>query len=110
MDENTGNKILIREFDENKGVEVVMKLEKSCETGAQKGMSIISNISGDPLSRIRFYHVHVMLVSESNYETLSLFFWVINHKVVCLVSFWLLPSYLLLTKNPMTYLSLYFST
>ncbi|KAF7144826.1 hypothetical protein RHSIM_Rhsim04G0235500 [Rhododendron simsii] len=80
MDENTGNMILIREFDENKGVEVVMKLEKSCETGAQKGMSIISNISGHPLSRIRFYHVHVMLVSESNYDTLSLFFWVINHK------------------------------
>ncbi|KAG5555273.1 hypothetical protein RHGRI_012717 [Rhododendron griersonianum] len=64
MDENTGNKILIREFDENKGVEVVMKLEKSCETGAQKGVSIISNISGDPLTRIRFYHVHVMLVAE----------------------------------------------
>ncbi|KAF7146755.1 hypothetical protein RHSIM_Rhsim04G0237700 [Rhododendron simsii] len=62
MDENTGSKILIMEFDENKGVEVVMKLEKSCETGAQKGMSIISTISGDPFSRIRFYHVHVMLL------------------------------------------------
>ncbi|XP_057475448.1 probable N-acetyltransferase HLS1 [Actinidia eriantha] len=60
------NKVVIREFDEDKDVEVVMKLEKSCETNSSqtKGISIISNTNGDPLSRIRFYNVHVMLVAE----------------------------------------------
>ena len=66
ISEKMRNKVVIREFDEDKDVEVVMKLEKSCETNSSqtKGISIISNTNGDPLSRIRFYNVHVMLVGD----------------------------------------------
>ncbi|XAR57001.1 Peptide alpha-N-acetyltransferase [Bertholletia excelsa] len=60
-----GGKVQIREFNEDKDVEMVMKLESNCEaTGSNKGISIINYIEGDPLYRIRFYHAHVMLVAE----------------------------------------------
>ncbi|GMP76343.1 hypothetical protein CsSME_00033064 [Camellia sinensis var. sinensis] len=65
MDDKMGNKVVIREFNEDKDVEVVMKLEKNCDqAGSQNGISTITNTKGDPLSRVRFYHVHVMLVAE----------------------------------------------
>ncbi|QCD80068.1 Acyl-CoA N-acyltransferase [Vigna unguiculata] len=54
----------IREFDEDRDVKVVGKLERKCEIGTKKGVSIFTNMMGDPLSRIRFYPLHVMLVAE----------------------------------------------
>lgn len=56
--------LLIREFDEDRDVKVVGKLEKNCEIGTKKGVSIFTNMMGDPLSRIRFYPLHVMLVGS----------------------------------------------
>ncbi|KAA8527371.1 hypothetical protein F0562_034914 [Nyssa sinensis] len=64
MDDNVGNKILIREFNEDRDTEVVMKLEKNCEIGSKEGISIFTNIMDNPLCRIRLYPVHVMLVAE----------------------------------------------
>ncbi|XP_031268405.1 probable N-acetyltransferase HLS1 [Pistacia vera] len=58
------NKVLIREFNEERDIEVVGKLEKNCEIGSNKGVSFFTNMMGDPLCRIRFYAVHVMLVAE----------------------------------------------
>ncbi|KAJ9181806.1 hypothetical protein P3X46_005860 [Hevea brasiliensis] len=57
-------KVLIREYNEDTDVKVVGKLEKNCEIGSNKEVSIFTNMMGDPLCRIRFYPVHVMLVAE----------------------------------------------
>ncbi|KAI4334970.1 hypothetical protein L6164_013662 [Bauhinia variegata] len=58
--------VLIREFDEDRDVKVVGILERNCENiGSKKGISIFTNsIMGDPLSRIRFYLLRIMLVAE----------------------------------------------
>ncbi|KAJ7955230.1 Acyl-CoA N-acyltransferases superfamily protein [Quillaja saponaria] len=58
------DRVSIREFDMNRDTEVVGKLERNCEIGTKKGVSIFSNMMGDPFSRIRFYPLHVMLVAE----------------------------------------------
>lgn len=68
MDEEIGNRVLIREYNEERDFEVAMKLEKSCKIGSNSsnkaGISIFTNMIGDdPLCRIRLYPVHVMLVS-----------------------------------------------
>ncbi|RYR12746.1 hypothetical protein Ahy_B04g070126 isoform C [Arachis hypogaea] len=56
--------VIIREFDKERDVKVVEKLERNCEIGTKKGVSIFTNMMGDPLSRIRFYPIHVILVAE----------------------------------------------
>ncbi|KOM33432.1 hypothetical protein LR48_Vigan01g298800 [Vigna angularis] len=58
------SRLHIREFDEGRDVKVVGKLERKCEIGTKKGVSIFTNMMGDPLSRIRLYPLHVMLVAE----------------------------------------------
>ncbi|KAK7303683.1 hypothetical protein RJT34_14596 [Clitoria ternatea] len=58
------SKILIREFNSDVDVNMVRKLESDCEIGTKKMLSIFTNITSDPLSRIRFYPLHVMLVAE----------------------------------------------
>ncbi|KAI3891973.1 hypothetical protein MKW92_009944 [Papaver armeniacum] len=62
------NKIYIREYKEERDIEVVEELEKVCETieSCSKGRNapIITNIMGDPLFRIRFYKYHVLLIAE----------------------------------------------
>ncbi|KAK7246266.1 hypothetical protein RIF29_41128 [Crotalaria pallida] len=64
MDGSIESRVLIREFDEDRDVKVVEKLERNCEIGTKKGVSIFTNMIGDPLSRIRFYPLHVTLVAE----------------------------------------------
>ncbi|KAK7854335.1 probable N-acetyltransferase HLS1-like [Quercus suber] len=62
---NKEKKILIREFNEDRDIEVVGKLERNCEIGSKKGVSIFTYMIGhDPLCRIRLYPLHVMLVAE----------------------------------------------
>ncbi|XP_015959530.1 probable N-acetyltransferase HLS1 [Arachis duranensis] len=56
--------LIVREFDKERDVKVVEKLERNCEIGTKKGVSIFTNMMGDPLSRIRFYPIHVILVAE----------------------------------------------
>ncbi|XVE82266.1 hypothetical protein DITRI_Ditri15bG0134500 [Diplodiscus trichospermus] len=65
MVDSIGDKVLVREFDDGRDVEVVGKLEKNCEIGSDnKGTSIFTNMMGtDPLCRIRFYPLHLMLVA-----------------------------------------------
>lgn len=64
MVDRTGRKVLIREYNEDKDVKMVRKLERNCEIGTKKVVSILTNMMGDPLSRIRFFPLHVMLVSD----------------------------------------------
>jgi hypothetical protein len=65
------NKVVIREYNEDRDIKVVGKLERKCEIGSNKEVSIFTNMMGDPLSRIRFYPVHVMLVGELQLRILS---------------------------------------
>lgn len=58
------SRLHIREFDEGRDVKVVGKLERKCEIGTKKGVSIFTNMMADPSSRIRFYPLHVMLVGS----------------------------------------------
>ncbi|KAL2338955.1 hypothetical protein Fmac_013401 [Flemingia macrophylla] len=58
------SRLLIREFDEDRDLKVVGKLERNCEIETKKGVSIFTSMMDDPLSRIRFYPLHVMLVAE----------------------------------------------
>ena len=62
-------KVEIREFnEENRDIEMVEKLERSCEIGSKiKGASIFTNMMGDPLCRITFFPLHIMLVSSYIY-------------------------------------------
>ncbi|RDY09560.1 putative N-acetyltransferase HLS1-like protein, partial [Mucuna pruriens] len=64
MVDRTRSKVLIREYNEDKDVKMVRKLERNCEIGTKKMVSILTNMTGDPLSRIRFFPLHVMLVAE----------------------------------------------
>lgn len=65
MVDKIDNKVLIREFNEERDTQVVGKLEKNCEIGSNKGVSFFTNMMGDPLCRIRLYAAHVMLVGET---------------------------------------------
>ncbi|XP_050218997.1 probable N-acetyltransferase HLS1-like [Mercurialis annua] len=57
-------KIRIRDYNEEKDMRMVGKLEKNCEIGSNKEVSIFTNMMGDPLSRIISYPLHIMLVAE----------------------------------------------
>ncbi|XVF66112.1 hypothetical protein PTKIN_Ptkin10aG0008300 [Pterospermum kingtungense] len=61
--------VVVREFDDGRDIGGVGKLEKNCEIigSNNKGTSIFTNMmmgEGDPLCRIRFYPLHLMLVAE----------------------------------------------
>ncbi|XP_061990070.1 probable N-acetyltransferase HLS1 isoform X2 [Rosa rugosa] len=58
------NKFLIREFSADTDIEVVGKLERNCELGSKRGVSIFTNMMCDPLCRIRFYPLHIILVAQ----------------------------------------------
>ncbi|KAL6193653.1 hypothetical protein ACLB2K_034737 [Fragaria x ananassa] len=58
------NKVLIREFNADTDIEVVGKLERNCELESKRGVSIFTNMMCDPLCRIRFYPLHIMLVAQ----------------------------------------------
>uniref|UniRef100_A0A0D3HVP8 N-acetyltransferase domain-containing protein n=1 Tax=Oryza barthii TaxID=65489 RepID=A0A0D3HVP8_9ORYZ len=58
------SEVSIREYDRERDMEAIEKLERSCEIGAGKGFSIVTNMMGDPLCRIRLFQLHVMMVAE----------------------------------------------
>ncbi|CAJ1963186.1 unnamed protein product [Sphenostylis stenocarpa] len=64
MVDRTRSNVLIREYNEDKDVKMVRKLERNCEIGTEKLVSTFTNMMGDPLSRIRLFPLHVMLVAE----------------------------------------------
>ncbi|XP_027339641.1 probable N-acetyltransferase HLS1-like [Abrus precatorius] len=64
MVDRKNSKVVIREFNEDIDVKMVRKLERNCEIGTKKLVSIFTNMMSDPLSRIRLYPLHVMLVAE----------------------------------------------
>ncbi|GAB4850547.1 hypothetical protein Ancab_029856 [Ancistrocladus abbreviatus] len=57
--------IIVREYDENRDKEAVEKMERQCEFAGQKGKtSLVTDLLGDPLCRIRHYSTRIMMVAE----------------------------------------------
>jgi hypothetical protein len=58
-------KIVIRSYDEEKHKVAVEKLERLCEVGQRGKPSLVTDLLGDPICRIRHFQLHVMLVTIS---------------------------------------------
>lgn len=61
-------KIVIRSYDEEKHKVAVEKLERLCEVGQRGKPSLVTDLLGDPICRIRHFQLHVMLVAEYGEE------------------------------------------
>ncbi|KAF9612670.1 hypothetical protein IFM89_003145 [Coptis chinensis] len=57
--------VVVREYDEKKDTEAVEEVERQCEFGSSKGKpSVLMDVMGDPVSRVRQSPSYVMLVAE----------------------------------------------
>lgn len=59
--------IEIRSYDEEKHKVGVEKLERLCEVGQRGKPSLVTDLLGDPICRIRHFQLHVMLVITISY-------------------------------------------
>ncbi|KAK4265901.1 hypothetical protein QN277_026891 [Acacia crassicarpa] len=65
VDREREEEVVIREFEEERDVKVVGKLERNCEIGTKERVSIFTNLlSNHPFSRICFYPLRLILVAE----------------------------------------------
>src|ERR1044072_2743125 len=62
--------LLVREYDEDRHKVAVEKLEKLCEVGQRGKPSLVTDLMGDPICRIRHFQLHVMLVTSYKYSKL----------------------------------------
>ncbi|KAL2629822.1 hypothetical protein R1flu_014508 [Riccia fluitans] len=61
--------VVVRSYDKSKDVEKVLALEQICEAGENgNDMTLLQDLLGDPLSRVRHYSSFTMLVAEVNCE------------------------------------------
>ncbi|KAL3687793.1 hypothetical protein R1sor_014102 [Riccia sorocarpa] len=61
--------VVVRFYDKTSDVEKVLALEQKCEAGENgNDMTLLQNLLGDPLSRVRHYSTYTMLVAEVNCE------------------------------------------
>lgn len=71
MDVDTDPMVLVKEYQEDRDLESVEKLDRSCELGSRKGISL-TDMMGDPLYTIRLYERRIMLVSLMVYACMQL--------------------------------------
>lgn len=57
--------IVIKEYDEVKHKAAVENLERLCEVGQRGKPSLVTDLLGDPICRIRHFQLHVMLVTNT---------------------------------------------
>jgi hypothetical protein len=60
----TENFVVVREYDEGRDKVAVEEMEKRCEIGPRGKPSLVTDLMGDPICRIRLFPSHVMLVSS----------------------------------------------
>ncbi|KAG6551753.1 hypothetical protein Mapa_006844 [Marchantia paleacea] len=61
--------VLVRNFDKTTDVEKVLALEQTCEAGDNANdMTLLQDLLGDPLSRVRHYPTYSMMVAEVDQE------------------------------------------
>lgn len=58
--------VVVREYDEERHKVEVEKLERLCEVGQRGKPSLVTDLMGDPICRIRHFQLHVMLVSNTS--------------------------------------------
>jgi len=56
--------LVVNEYDEDRHKVAVEKLERLCEVGQSGKPSLVTDLMGDPICRIRHFQLHVMLVSN----------------------------------------------
>ncbi|XP_028766433.1 probable N-acetyltransferase HLS1-like, partial [Neltuma alba] len=56
--------VVIREYEEDRHKLEIEKMETLCEVGQGENMSLVTDLMGDPICRIRHFPVHIMLVAE----------------------------------------------
>ncbi|PSR89364.1 N-acetyltransferase HLS1-like [Actinidia chinensis var. chinensis] len=61
--------VVVREYDEERDKAAVEELETRCEVGQQGKLSLLTDLMGDPICRIRNFPLHVMLVAVYREET-----------------------------------------
>ncbi|CAK9157463.1 unnamed protein product [Ilex paraguariensis] len=60
--------VVVREYDEKRDKVAVEELERRCQFGQPGKPSIIIDLMGDPISRLRNFPSHVMMVAEYGKE------------------------------------------
>ncbi|KAL2629823.1 hypothetical protein R1flu_014509 [Riccia fluitans] len=61
--------VVVRFYEKIKDANKVLALEQRCEAGENgNNMTLLQDLLGDPLSRVRHYPMYTMLVAEVNYE------------------------------------------
>nr|ASU54207.1 histone acetyltransferase [Hevea brasiliensis] len=56
--------VLVREYDEERDKTAVEEMERRCEVGQRGKPSLVTDLLGDPICRVRQFPSHVMLVAE----------------------------------------------
>ncbi|KDP41968.1 hypothetical protein JCGZ_26986 [Jatropha curcas] len=62
------NLLVVREYDEERDKAATERMEKRCEIGQRGKPSLVTDLLGDPICRIRNFSSHVMLVAEYGEE------------------------------------------
>ncbi|XP_038694871.1 probable N-acetyltransferase HLS1 [Tripterygium wilfordii] len=58
------NLVVVRKYDEERDRVSVEEMEKMCEVGQRGKPSLVTDLLGDPICRIRHFPSHIMLVAE----------------------------------------------
>lgn len=58
------NFVVVREYDEGRDKVAVEEMERRCEVGQRGKHSLVTDLMGDPICRVRHFPSHVMLVAE----------------------------------------------
>lgn len=54
--------VVVREYDKERDKAAVEEMERRCELGQRGKASLVTDLMGDPICRIRHLPTHVMLV------------------------------------------------
>ena len=54
--------VVVRAYDEERDKTAVDELETRCEVGQQGKLSLLTDLMGDPICRVRNFPLHIMLV------------------------------------------------
>ncbi|CAI0420804.1 unnamed protein product [Linum tenue] len=56
--------VAVREFDAKRDTAAVEEMERRCEIGQRGKPSLVTDLMGDPICRVRHFPLHVMMVAE----------------------------------------------
>ncbi|KAI3455228.1 hypothetical protein Pfo_011891 [Paulownia fortunei] len=60
--------VVVREYDEVRDKAAVEELERRCEVGQPGKPSVVTDLMGDPIARVRNFMSHIMLVAEYGHK------------------------------------------